>query len=206
MTVVIAMLLDALLGEPDWIWRRVPHPAVLIGRAINWLDERFNRGGSLLVGGAVFAALVVAAGLLGLALSAFGPVVEVLIGAVLIAQKSLVQHVRAVASGLRFSLAEGGRRNVGMIVGRDTGGMDRSAVARGAIESAAENLSDGGVIAPVFWLLIGGGLPGGLLIYKVTNTADSMIGYRTARHERFGKAAARFDDLLNVVPARLSAC
>ena len=200
MTVVIAMLLDALLGEPDWIWRRVPHPAVLMGRAIGWLDERFNHG-SLIVGGAVFAALVLAAGALGLALSVFGPVVEILIGAVLIAQKSLVQHVRAVASGLRFSLAEG-RRNVGMIVGRDTGGMDRAAVARGAIESAAENLSDG-VIAPVFWFLVGG-LPG-LLIYKVTNTADSMIGYRTARYERFGKAAARFDDLLNVVPARLSA-
>lgn len=200
MTIVIAMLLDALMGEPDWIWRRVPHPAVLMGRAIGWLDKRFNHG-SLLAGGAVLAVLVVAAGMLGLLLSAFGPVAEVLIGAILIAQKSLVEHVRAVATGLRFSLAEG-RRNVAMIVGRDTAGMDRSAVARGAIESAAENLSDG-VIAPVFWFLIGG-LPG-LMIYKVTNTADSMIGYRTAKYERFGKAAARFDDLLNWIPARLSA-
>ena len=194
------MLLDAWMGEPDWIWRRVPHPAVLMGRVIGWVDKRFNRG-SLVVGGVAFAALVVAAGLLGLGLSLFGPLAEILIGAVLIAQKSLVQHVRAVASGLRFSLAEG-RRNVAMIVGRDTGGLDRSAVARGAIESAAENLSDG-VIAPVFWLLIGG-LPG-LLIYKITNTADSMIGYRTPQYERFGKAAARFDDLLNWIPARLTA-
>lgn len=200
MTVIIAMVLDALLGEPDWIWKRVPHPAVLMGQAISWLDKRFNRG-SLIMGGLVLVGLVVVAGLIGLVLSPLGPVAEILIGAVLIAQKSLAQHVKAVASGLRFSLAEG-RRNVGMIVGRDTGGMDRSAVARGAIESAAENLSDG-VVAPVFWLLVGG-LPG-LLIYKVTNTADSMIGYRTAKYERFGKAAARFDDLLNWIPARLSA-
>ena len=121
--------------------------------------------------------------------------------AILLAQKSLVQHVEAVGDALRLSLSQG-RRAVAMIVGRDTAALDEPAVARAAIESAAENLSDG-VIAPAFWFLIGG-LPG-ILIYKITNTADSMIGHRTPRHEEFGWAAARFDDLLNLIPARLTA-
>ena len=138
---------------------------------------------------------------LGLILAQFGPVVEVIIAAILLAQKSLVQHVRAVSDALRVSLGDG-RRAVSMIVGRDTDQMDETAVARAATESAAENLSDG-VIAPAFWFLVAG-LPG-LLLYKVTNTADSMIGHRTPRHEAFGWAAARFDDLLNLIPARLTA-
>jgi adenosylcobinamide-phosphate synthase len=131
----------------------------------------------------------------------FGWLWQVLLAAVLLAQRSLVDHVRAVAVALRGSLAEG-RVAVAQIVGRDTGAMDDAAVARGAIESAAENFSDG-VVAPVFWFLVFG-LPG-LLVYKITNTADSMIGYRTERHLEFGWAAARFDDLLNLIPARLTA-
>ena len=110
-------------------------------------------------------------------------------------------HVRAVADGLRMSVTEG-RRAVAMIVGRDTADMDGPAIARAAIESAAENFSDG-VVAPAFWFAIGG-LPG-ILAYKAINTADSMIGYRTPRHEQFGWAAARLDDLLNLVPARMTA-
>jgi adenosylcobinamide-phosphate synthase len=109
--------------------------------------------------------------------------------------------VQAVAHALRLSLRDG-QMVVAMIVGRDTAVLDRSGVARSAIESAAENLSDG-VIAPAFWFLVAG-LPG-LLLYKITNTADSMIGHRTPRHEAFGWAAARFDDLLNLIPARLTA-
>ncbi|MDO9524313.1 MAG: CobD/CbiB family cobalamin biosynthesis protein, partial [Gemmobacter sp.] len=112
-----------------------------------------------------------------------------------------VDHVRAVATALRSSLADG-KRAVAQIVGRDTASLDQPAVARAAIESAAENLSDG-VIAPAFWFLIAG-LPG-ILIYKAVNTADSMIGHRTPRHEAFGWAAARLDDVLNWVPARLTA-
>ncbi len=119
----------------------------------------------------------------------------------LLAQRSLVDHVNAVSRALRISLGDG-RRAVAMIVSRDTAQMDASAVSRSAIESAAENLSDG-VIAPAFWLLIGG-LPG-LLAYKIVNTADSMIGYRTPRHEQFGWAAARLDDVLNWIPARCTA-
>ena len=202
MTLTLALILDALLGEPRWLWDRLPHPAVLMGRAVGWADARFNRGAARrLRGVCVMAALVAAAGGLGVAMSALGPVAEVIVAAILLAQKSLAEHVAAVAAGLRQGLPEG-RRAVAMIVSRDTGAMDDSAVARAAIESAAENLSDG-VIAPAFWFAIGG-LPG-LLIYKITNTADSMVGYRTPRHADFGWAAARLDDVLNLVPARLTA-
>ncbi|MCM2563080.1 adenosylcobinamide-phosphate synthase CbiB [Lutimaribacter sp. EGI FJ00015] len=202
MTLTLALILDALLGEPRWLWSRLPHPAVLMGRAVGWCDARLNRGNARrLKGVAALALLVAGAALLGSALAALGPVVEVIVTAILLAQRSLVQHVAAVASGLRAGLLQG-RAAVAMIVSRDTATMDESAVARSAIESAAENLSDG-VIAPAFWFAVGG-LPG-LLIYKITSTADSMVGYRTPRHERFGWAAARFDDLLNLVPARLTA-
>ena len=197
------MLIDALLGEPKWLWDRMPHPAVLMGRAVDWCDRTLNEGRHLRERGILAVALlVIGAILLGLVLMAIpGRIVEILALAVLLAQRSLSDHVRAVARALRANL-NAGRRAVADIVGRDTGGMDGHDVARAAIESAAENLSDG-VIAPLFWFLIGG-LPG-LLVYKIVNTADSMIGYRTPRHERFGWAAARLDDLLNWIPARLTA-
>ncbi|WP_322894667.1 MULTISPECIES: adenosylcobinamide-phosphate synthase CbiB [unclassified Yoonia] len=203
MTLIIGMVLDAIFGEPKWLWSRIPHPAVLMGRLISACDLRFNAGDQRKVKGiAVLTGLVIGAGLLGLLLEAFpGHIIDILVIAVILAQKSLADHVRAVADALRLSLGDG-KRAVAMIVGRDTRDMDRPAVARSAIESAAENLSDG-VIAPAFWFLIFG-LPG-LLIYKITNTADSMIGYRTPRHADFGWAAARFDDLLNLIPARLTA-
>ena len=204
---VLAMLLDAALGEPRWLWDRAPHPAVLMGRAVGWLDETLNTGTSntgtslRIKGVAAMALLGLGAVLLGLALQALGGLVQVIIVAILLAQRSLVDHVHAVSDALRLSLPEA-RRAVARIVGRDTAQMDEPGIARGAIESAAENFSDG-VIAPAFWFLVAG-LPG-LLLYKITNTADSMIGYRTPRHEAFGWAAARFDDLLNVIPARLTA-
>ena len=199
-----AMLLDAALGEPKWLWSRAPHPAVLMGRAIGWLDQRWNHGGQRrLKGVAAMSLLGVGALGLGAALHALpdAGLIEIAVVAILLAQRSLVDHVAAVARGLRDGLPEG-RRMVARIVGRDTAAMDGPAIARAAIESAAENLSDG-VIAPLFWYLVGG-LPG-LLLYKITNTADSMIGHRTPRHEEFGWAAARFDDLLNLIPARLTA-
>lgn len=197
-----AMLLDAALGEPRWLWRHVPHPAVLMGRAVSWCDRQMNSGATRRLNGVVVMSLLAALAIaMGAALAQLGPVVSVVIAAILLAQKSLVQHVRAVAHGLRTSTGDG-RRAVAMIVGRDTTGMQQGDVARAAIESAAENLSDG-VVAPAFWFLLAG-LPG-LLLYKFTNTADSMIGHRTPRHEAFGWAAARLDDLLNLIPARLTA-
>ncbi|WP_424944516.1 adenosylcobinamide-phosphate synthase CbiB [Aliiroseovarius crassostreae] len=204
MTLVWAMLIDAFLGEPDWAWKRVPHPAVIMGRVIGWADQTFNHGDAKILKG-TFVILVLAAfaGALGAAIPhlPLGGLWEVLLAAILIAQKSLSAHVQAVADGLRKSLFHG-RQAVSMIVGRDTSDMEPPAVARGAIESAAENFSDG-VVAPIFWFVVAG-LPG-LMVYKLVNTADSMIGYRTEKHEEFGKFAARLDDVLNWIPARLSA-
>ena len=201
MSLVLGMLLDAVFGEPQALWRRVPHPAVIMGRAVSWCDRRFNQGDQRRLRGVmVLVGLVAAAIVLGQGIAALGWLAEALALAVVLAQKSLVDHVGAVAAALRLSLAEG-RRAVAMIVGRDVTEMDGSAVARAAIESAAENFSDG-VAAPVFWYLLGG-LPG-MLAYKMVNTADSMIGYRTERHAAFGWAAARLDDVMNLIPARLS--
>ncbi|WP_375688923.1 adenosylcobinamide-phosphate synthase CbiB [Pseudooceanicola sp. LIPI14-2-Ac024] len=197
-----ALLLDAAFGEPRWLWSRLPHPAVVMGRAIGWCDRRFNHGPARLTRGAsVLAALCAATFATGLVIAALGPWAEALAAAILLAQKSLVTHVRDVGDALRLSLGDG-RRAVARIVGRDTAAMDPPAVARAAIESAAENLSDG-VTAPAFWFLVGG-LPA-MAVYKMVNTADSMIGYRTDAYERFGKPAARLDDLLNWIPARLTA-
>ena len=202
MILSLAMILDAIFGEPKWLWSRLPHPAVLMGRLIAWGDEHFNNGEHKRIKGALMmVAFCCATGILGLLLGTLGWPIQVVITAILLAQRSLVDHVLAVAKGLRTGLEEG-RAEVAMIVGRDTGQMDENAVGRAAIESAAENLSDG-IIAPAFWFAIAG-LPG-LLIYKITNTADSMIGYRTPRYEAFGWAAARLDDVLNFIPARLTA-
>lgn len=197
-----ALLLDALLGEPKWLWNRLPHPAVLMGQAISWMDARLNQGDSRkLKGVLVAAALVIGGWIIGDIIAWFGWLPTVIIAAILLAQRSLVDHVKDVATGLRTS-TEDGRHAVAKIVGRDTKGLDQSGISRSAIESAAENLSDG-VIAPAFWFLVAG-LPG-LLIYKAVNTADSMIGYKNDTYKDFGWASARLDDVLNWVPARLTA-
>ena len=201
---VPALLLDAAFGEPNWLWSRLPHPAVVMGRAVGSLDARLNTGENRKAKGVLaLLVLVFGAGLTGAVISAIpdGGLLEVLAAAILLAQRSLVDHVRAVGDALRLSLADG-RRRVARIVGRDTSALDGAGVARAAIESGAENLGDG-VVAPALAFLVFG-LPG-LMIYKITNTADSMIGHRTPRHEQFGWAAARFDDLLNWIPARVTA-
>ena len=198
---VFAMLLDAVFGEPRLLWDRLPHPAVLMGRLVAFLDRTLNTGqdrksrGVLALSVLCFTAVVI-----GSLLSQFGWVIEIIVAAILLAQKSLIDHVRAVAKGLRKSIEEG-RFAVSMIVSRDTKDMNEAQAARSAIESAAENFSDG-VIAPAFWFLVGG-LPA-MLVYKFVNTADSMIGYKTEKYLEFGWASARFDDLLNWLPARLS--
>ncbi len=204
MILALALALDAVLGEPGWLWSRLRHPAVVMGEAVAALERRLNHGGKRRAKGLIAILLLAcAAGSIGFAIAAIpdGGALEFLLAAILLAQRSLVDHVRAVAGALRRSLPEG-RAAVALIVGRDTAGMDASDVARAAIESAAENLSDG-VVAPAFWFAVAG-LPG-MLVYKAVNTADSMIGHRTPRHERFGWAAARLDDLLNWIPARLTA-
>ena len=202
MTLFFALLLDGLMGEPRWLWSRMPHPAVLIGNIIAKVSSRFNHPPSQKIKGIILVVgLILCSGFLGVALSQLGSLAEIIIAAILLAQKSLIQHVQDVAKSLRMSLAAG-RRSVAMIVGRDTADMDAAQVVRGAIESAAENFSDG-IVAPAFWFAIAG-LPG-LIIYKAINTADSMIGYKNEMYIDFGWAAARLDDVVNWIPARLSA-
>lgn len=198
-----ALILDALVGEPEAVWSRVPHPVVLFGRLIAWLDARLNHGaGRRWKGVLALLALIVITLPVPVLIAAlpFGWVLEIVGAAALLAQRSLVQHVGDVAEALGRSL-DRGRAAVSLIVGRDPDTLDRAGVARAAIESAAENFSDG-VVAPAFWFLLGG-LPG-IVFYKAVNTADSMIGHRTDRYVEFGWAAARLDDALNWIPARLA--
>ncbi|MFN3852999.1 MAG: adenosylcobinamide-phosphate synthase CbiB [Phreatobacter sp.] len=209
---LIALACDAVIGDPDLLWRRLPHPVAWMGATIAALDRHMNRDDDpaarrRFAGAGALALLLVGWGLAALALQIVLlrlPGSWLWLGAaasVLVAQNSLVRHVARVRDGLSEGLQEG-RRAVAMIVGRDPESLDEAGVARAAIESAAENFSDG-VVAPAFWFLVGG-LPG-LMIYKLVNTADSMIGHRTPRHEAFGWASARLDDLMNLVPARLAA-
>ncbi|MGO3934028.1 adenosylcobinamide-phosphate synthase CbiB [Rhodopseudomonas pseudopalustris] len=210
--VLIALAADALIGDPDWLWRRLPHPVVLIGAQIDWLDRHLNRDAwpaarRKAAGIVALLALIVTAGAIGAVLqwlllgSLIGTLLLGILASVLIAQRSLYQHVAKVRDAFASGGLEGARSAVTMIVGRDPAELDQAGVSRAAIESSAENFSDG-IVAPVFWLALLG-LPG-LLIYKAVNTADSMIGHRNARFEAFGWASARFDDLLNLAPARLS--
>ncbi|WP_306145035.1 adenosylcobinamide-phosphate synthase CbiB [Roseibium sp. MMSF_3412] len=206
------LLLDAVVGDPDWLWRRLPHPVVWIGNLISLFDRKLNRTSSrsesrknaglalLLV--LVFGGLILG-GVLHLVLARipFGEALIVVVAAVFIAQNSLYRHVAAVRDGLESGGLEGGRKAVAMIVGRDPAQLDEPGVSRAAIESCAENFSDG-VVAPVFWFALLG-LPG-LLAYKAVNTADSMIGHKNETYQDFGWASARFDDLINLPASRLS--
>jgi adenosylcobinamide-phosphate synthase len=210
--VLLALTFDAIIGDPDWAWRRIAHPAALLGRAIAWLDRMLNREswpatGRKIAGIATVVLLVAAAALPGYVIeralprSVSGDIILGLMASVLIAQNSLYRHVARVRDAFADGGLDAARGAVGMIVGRDPKSLDEHGVCRAAIESCAENFSDG-VVAPVFWLALLG-LPG-LIAYKAINTADSMIGHRSARHIDLGWAAARLDDLVNLIPARLS--
>jgi len=210
---LLALVIDRLVGDPDWIWSRLPHPVVWFGRAIGFADRKFNQQGlsptaSKIRGVVVITALVVLSLGIGFLaerafkeLKIFGFVADVVIVFTLLAQKSLADHVGAVASGLRERGIVGGREAVSMIVGRDTEELGYAGICRAAIESLAENFADG-VVAPAFWFGLLG-LPG-LLAYKMINTADSMIGHKNERHLNFGWASARLDDAANYIPARIS--
>jgi adenosylcobinamide-phosphate synthase len=210
--VLIALVADAIIGDPDAVWRRAPHPVAWIGALIARLDAGLNNPAhgfarrkamgvaalALLLGLTVAAALALDAVLRWLP---GHPFTTGLVASVLIAQNSLYVHVARVRDAFAAGGLPAAREAVSMIVGRDPDSLDEAGVARAAIETTAENFSDG-VVAPVFWFALLG-LPG-LALYKAVNTADSMIGHRTPRHEAFGWAAARLDDLLNLGPARLS--
>lgn len=209
----LALLLDAIVGEFGPLFRVLPHPVALAGGLIGWFDRRLNRetrtARMRVIRGFVVAVLMVGlAAVAGWLLLEFarrvpqGWIIEVVAVTLLIAQRSLFDHVLAVARGLDKHGLSGGRTAVAMIVGRDPETLDKHGVSRASIESLAESFADG-VVAPVFWFLLFG-LPG-LLVYKTVNTMDSMIGYRTPRHEAFGRTAARLDDVMNYVPARIAA-
>jgi adenosylcobinamide-phosphate synthase len=190
----------------------MPHPVTWMGKLLGALDQRFNRDEQMpatRVAAGAFCLLVLlalsgaGAWLLShfLARSLLGWAVLALLASTLLAQRSLYDHVRAVALPLTRNDLAGARAALALIVGRDVQALDAAAVSGAAIESLAENLSDG-VVAPLFWGCVLG-LPG-LVLYKAINTADSMIGHRTPRYLYFGRAAARLDDLANWVPARLT--
>jgi adenosylcobinamide-phosphate synthase len=210
---LIAMLIELCFGYPERLFRVIGHPASWMGRLIDALDRLLNREAGtatarrltgtiallliLLIVAAI--AVVVQHELLRLR---FGFLLVALLAASLIAQRSLHRHVADVADAIDTGGLAAGRAAVARIVGRDPDSLDTAGVARAAIESLAENFSDA-VVAPVIWLVIGG-LPG-IALYKAISTADSMIGHRTERHQAFGWAAARLDDLANLPASRLSA-
>ena len=211
-----ALVIEAAFGYPQTWVGRIGHPVMWIGALIAWADRRWNSPADSfatrrLHGVAFVAVLIVVTGAIGVLLVALARaalpelVAMIVLGCLassLLAQRSLYQHVAAVAQALEKDGLAGGRNAVAMIVGRDPDRLDEAGVSRAAIESLAENFSDG-VVAPLVWLVVAG-LPGAL-IYKTVNTADSMIGHLSERHRAFGWAAARFDDLINLPASRLSA-
>ena len=208
-----ALLIELIVGYPDRLVEIAGHPVTWMGKLLaaldRWLnDERMAPARRRMAGAGAVAILVALVGVVafvlqrGLLALPFGLFVAALFGSTLIAQRSLASHVARVAEALEGEGVEAGRSAVSHIVGRDTELLDAAGVARAAIESLAENFSDA-VVAPALWMLVAG-LPGGT-IYKAINTADSMIGHRTPRHEAFGFAAARLDDLVNLPASRLTA-
>jgi adenosylcobinamide-phosphate synthase len=208
---LVAMLIELAMGYPPRLLRAIGHPVTWIGALIESLDRRLNSGSARArrgLGVIAVLILIVIVGSIAFLLQnmlfrlPLGFVATAIVASTLIAQRSLHQHVANVATALETNGIDAGRAAVSHIVGRDTAGLDEAGIVRAAIESLAENLSDA-VAAPVLWLALAG-LPGAAL-YKAINTADSMIGHRTARHAAFGWAAARLDDLVNLPASRFSA-
>jgi adenosylcobinamide-phosphate synthase len=208
---LLALIVEAYIGEAKFVFNKVRHPIRIIGDIIDFFDVKLNREDRTETdrafrGGLVVIIIVSLAISVGYCISwlslnhPIGWVIEFLGLISLISARSLYDHVSTVANDLRKSV-EQGRRAVAHIVGRDPNHLDEHGVARASIESLAENFGDG-VIAPVFWYVLFG-FPG-ILVYKAVNTLDSMIGYRTKRYRAFGMTAARLDDVLNLIPARLA--
>ncbi len=209
---VAGLAIEAVVGWPEAVDKRIGHPI----RWFGWLVERTERLGNrqswsrsarIATGGFVALFVVALAGWIGLGIQLFLPAgwlglaLMALIASSLIAARSLHDHVADVSEAFDAAGIATARYSLSRIVGRATVDLDEPAIARAAIESLAENTSDG-VTAPLFWGALFG-LPG-LFAYKAINTLDSMIGHRSARYEAFGKVAARLDDLANLIPARLT--
>jgi adenosylcobinamide-phosphate synthase len=208
-----ALLVEAAIGYPAFIYRAIGHPVTWMGALLTGLEARLNRAAApdsqrRVFGSLTLAVLLATAAGATLAIDRISSLGSIWVGVLilaatsLLAQRSLHDHARAVADALENDGLEAGRAAVSMIVGRNPNRLDEAGVARAAIESLAENFSDG-IVAPAFWLVLAG-LPGAAC-YKATNTADSMIGHRTPRYAAFGWAAARLDDVINLPASRLSA-
>jgi adenosylcobinamide-phosphate synthase len=208
-----ALVIEACVSYPGILYRAIGHPVTWMGAWLAWLDRRLNRpalsaGARRASGALALALLLLPVGCAAAILTREAPpgwagfLVLAFLAASLPAQRSLDAHVRAVAQALEREGLTGGRRAASMIVGRNPQALDEAGVARAAIESLAENFSDG-IVAPLFWIAAGG-LTGGAL-YKAVNTADSMIGHKNERYRAFGWAAARLDDLVNLPASRLAA-
>ena len=207
-----ALALDAAVGDPDAVWRRLPHPIALLGRLVRSLDVALNRPRfwpwfrkalgilAILVLAAIAAAIGFAVEYV-FRLIPYGWIGTVIVAAILLAGRSLDDHVRAVATAFASGGLDAARTAVSRIVGRDPASLDEAGVCRAAVESTAENFADG-VVAPALWFALLG-LPG-MLAYKAINTADSMIGHLSPRYEQFGWASARLDDLVNLPASRLA--
>ena len=209
----LSLVLESQTGYPDRLYKAIGHPVSWIGSLISSLDRLLNRPAESdrrrrLYGVLALVAIVglpaAIAGSLEFLLSSYhaGLAVLVIAGSTLLSQQSLAEHVKAVAEALETDGLAGGREAVSKIVGRDPEQLDEAGISRAAIESLAENFSDG-IVAPAFWLALDG-LAGGVA-YKAANTADSMIGHLTPTHRAFGWAAARFDDLVNLPASRIAA-
>jgi adenosylcobinamide-phosphate synthase len=208
---------EAIFGYPAWLFAKIGHPVTWIGGLIAALDRGLNREDDSAerrraAGVLALLVLLVATGVCaqGLTFGVFilfgSPAIAFLLLALCasscLAQRSLAEHVGKVADALESGGTDAGRAALAHIVGRDVATLDVGGISRAAIESLAENFSDG-VVAPAFWIALLG--PAGGFLYKAANTADSMIGHRTPRYAAFGFAAAKFDDLVNLAPARLAA-
>ncbi len=213
-TAVVALLVDMAVGWPTALYARIGHPVGSFARLIGWAEARWNHAthsaASRRVAGVVTLVLVVGLAIVvsisavTLAHGVLNATAWIAIGVMAapgLAIRSLYDHVTPIVVALEANDLEGARDRVAMIVGRDVAELDEAGIARAAIESLAESVCDG-VVAPLFWLLVAG-LPG-LWAYKAINTADSLIGHREERWRTFGWAAARTDDLANLIPARLS--
>jgi adenosylcobinamide-phosphate synthase len=210
---LIALGVEAYLGEARFIFRFVKHPVVIIGDMIDLLDRKLNREARSDMDRAIrgFVTVMIVCGLclvIGYAIAwvgrnhPWGWIIECVLVISLIAQRSLYNAVKKVGTALRDDSLESARDAVSHVVGRDPALLDGHGVARASIESLAENFGDG-VVAPVFWYVLFG-FPG-LLVYKAINTMDSMIGHKSPKYRAFGFSAARIDDIVNIVPARLAA-
>jgi adenosylcobinamide-phosphate synthase len=202
-----ALLIEAAFGYPAWLQRAIGHPVMWAGRLIAAMDRCWNRAGRDIIGGLVAGVVLLAVG------SSAGWIIEhftsnwagtfgvILMATTGLAQRSLWQHLSALAAPLGRGDTKLAREALSTVVGRDTAALDEAAMATAGIETLAESFCDG-IVAPAFWFALLG-LPG-LFAFKCISTADSMIGHRDARYERFGKVSARIDDAMNWLPARLS--